>query len=99
MASTLKTTIEGPFRDACPYASDGTKSISDQEDEWYQHLRDVAHMTRYSKPCQNCGKKCQGEAKGKVPQPTADIKNPKSIIVFCDDKCRKDYMNKLGVSV
>jgi len=70
MASTLKTKIQGPFRDACPFASDGTKSIPEQEDEWYQHLRDVAHLTRYSKLCQNCGKKCQGEVKRKVPQPS-----------------------------
>lgn len=90
--------IEGPFRDACPFATDGTKPIPEQEDEWYQHLRDVEHETRYSKPCQNCSKKTEGTVKAKVPQPTPEVKNPRSIIVYCSDKCKKEYLKKLGVT-
>lgn len=89
---------EGIFR--CgphEFSTDSTKPIPEQQDEWYQHLRDEEHEVTYSKPCQNCGKKAAGKTTGKVPQPTADVKNPQSIIVFCDDKCRKDYLEKLGV--
>lgn len=75
-----------------------TASPSEQEDEWYQHLRDEEHEATYSKPCQNCGKKASGKAKVKVPQPTADVKNPRAPIVFCDDTCRTDYLKKLGVT-
>ena len=83
----------------CNYHPDGSKPLSEQENEWYQHQRDVEHEITYSKPCQNCGKKCSGTAKCKVPQPTPDVKNPRSPIVFCDDKCRKEYLDNLGVSV
>jgi len=81
------------------YHPDGSKPLGEQEDAWYQHQRDESHKgIHYSKPCQNCQKKCAGVAEGKVPQPTPDVKNPRSIIVFCNDKCRKEYLAKLGVT-
>ena len=79
------------------FSPDGSKPLGDQEDDWYQHLRDEEHTVRFSKPCQNCSKKVEGEITAKVPQPTPDVKNPRSPIVFCDDKCKKEYMEKLGV--
>jgi len=69
-----------------------------QEEEWYQHLRDVEHEYSYSKPCQNCSKKTAGKVKGKVPQPTPEVKNPRSIIVYCSNECKKEYLKKLGVT-
>lgn len=91
--------MDGPFRCAPhEFASDGSNEISEQEDEWYQHLRDEGHTYRVSKPCQNCQKNViSDKAKGKVPQPTPDVKNPRSIIVYCNDKCRDEYLEKLGV--
>ncbi len=80
------------------FESTAKKSPADQEDENYQHLRDEEHEVTYSKPCQNCTKKTSGKTKGKVPQPTPDVKNPKSIIVFCSAKCKKEYLAKLGVA-
>jgi len=82
----------------CKFDTDSTKPPGEQEDEWYQHLRDVEHEYTYSKPCQNCGKKAAGKAKGKVPQPTPEVKNPRSMIVYCNDKCKKEYLKKLGVT-
>lgn len=79
------------------FETDAKNNPSDQEDEWYQHLRDEEHEVTYSKPCQNCSKKTSGKTKAKVPQPTPDVKNPRSPIVFCSAKCKKEYLAKLGV--
>ena len=80
------------------YSPDGSKELAEQEDDYYQHLRDEEHTYRMTKPCQNCGKKSEHESTtAKVPQPTPDVKNPRSVIVFCDDDCKKEYMEKLGV--
>lgn len=81
------------------YSTDDSKIVEEQEEEWYQHLRDEEHTYSITKPCQNCGKKSHHDViTAKVPQPTAEIKNPRSIIVFCDndDKCKKEYLVKLG---
>jgi len=80
------------------YSTTASKPVPIQEDELYQHYRDVEHEWTYSKPCQNCTKKTAGKTKGKVPQPTPEVKNPRSIIVFCSAKCRTDYVKKLGVA-
>ena len=92
--------MDGPFRCAPhDFATEGSKDISEQEDEWYQHLRDEQHTYRVSKPCQNCQKKVSKEGvKGKVPQPTPDVKNPRSVIAYCNEKCKKEYLEKLGVT-
>ncbi len=81
------------------YSTDHSGSIEVQEDEWYQHLRDESHTYRMTKRCQNCNKKKFHESvTGKVPQPTTEVKNPRSIIVYCNDKCKKEYLSKLGVT-
>ena len=95
-----KEKLQGIFRcSKCQFDTDATNSPAEQEDEWYGHLRNNDHEYSYSKPCQNCGKKTTGKVKSKVPQPTADVKAPKSIIVFCDNdsKCRNEYLKNLGV--
>lgn len=81
------------------FSSDPKKPLPEQEEQIYQHYRDVEHEYRVSKPCQNCTKKVVGMRTGKVPQPTPDVKNPRSIIVFCDNnnKCQNEYLAKLGV--
>ena len=82
------------------YSTDATKSIPEQEDEWYQHLRDEEHEYKHTGKCENCGKRVHYESiTAKVPQPTPLRKNPRAIIVFCDnsDKCRNEYLKKLGV--
>jgi len=80
------------------FDNDITLPLPEQEEALYQHYRDESHKWRVSKPCQNCTKKVTGEdIEGKVPQPTPDVKNPRSIIVFCDDDCKKEYLTKLGV--
>ena len=80
------------------YSPDGSEPLGKQEDEWYQHLRDEEHEYSISKPCQNCAKKVHHDkVTAKVPQPTPDVKNPRSIIVFCDENCQTEYLKKLGV--
>lgn len=81
------------------FDTDAEKKLPEQEEQWYQHLRDEEHKTRYSKACENCGKQGTGEITAKVPQPTPDHKNPRSPIVFCDNdnKCKNEYLEKLGV--
>ena len=80
------------------YHPDGSKPLGEQEDAWYQHLRDEEHECTYSKPCQNCAKKCEGKTTAKVPQPTPDVKNPRSITVFCSKECKTEYLANLGVT-
>lgn len=83
------------------FSTDDSKPVDEQEDAWYQHLRDFEHTYSMTKKCENCGKKSHHNAvKAKVPQPTGEIKNPRSVIVFCDnnDKCRNEYLKKLGVN-
>jgi hypothetical protein len=91
---------QSPFRCSVhDYSPDGSKPLGEQEDEYYQHLRDEEHTYSVSKPCQNCSKNVTKSAvTGKVPQPTPDVKNPRSVIVFCNDDCQKEYLKKLGVS-
>lgn len=80
------------------YSTDSSTSISEQEDEWYQHLRDFEHTYRINTPCRNCQKKVHKDTiTAKVPQPTPDAKNPRAVIVFCDENCKKAYLKKLGV--
>ena len=80
------------------WSTDDSKTPAEQEDELYQHNRDFEHEIRYSKKCQNCGKKCTGTINAKVPQPTPEVPNPRSPIVFCNDKCRNEFLKGLGVS-
>jgi len=81
------------------FTTNGDDELPDQEEEWYQHLRDEEHTYRINKPCQNCGLKSEHESiTAKVPQPTPDVKNPRSVIVFCDnDTCKKEYLEKMGI--
>ncbi len=81
------------------WSTNDSKTVKEQENELYQHNRDFEHEHTYSKPCQNCGKKTSGKITAKVPQPTADMKNPRSPIVFCnnDNKCRDEYLKGMGV--
>ena len=81
------------------FKNDTNLSLKEQEEALYQHFRDVEHETNVSKPCQQCGKKVQKTVVAKVPQPTAEIKNPRSPIVFCDENCSKAYLSAMGVEV
>lgn len=86
------------------FSTDGTKSVADQEDEWYQHLRDEEHEYTFSQRCQNCRKRRSGKMKGKVPQPYVNPEGktifPKAMLIFCDnaDKCKNEYLKKIGVN-
>ena len=88
--------VDGPFSCAPhKFATDGTKDIADQEDDWYQHLRDEVHDYRLNGKCENCGKKVHYDSiKLKVP-----VKR-KAPFMFCDnaDKCRKEYLAKMGMT-
>ena len=95
--------VPGPFVcSPCEFATDGTKAIPKQEDDWYQHQRDVSHKgITITANCENCGKKgTHKNIEGKVPQPSDHNKNPKHIIVFCDnnDECRTAFLKNLGVT-
>lgn len=105
----VKEKVEPPhgiFRcGPCDWSSDLKKTPAEQEEQLYQHNRDVEHEgIRYSKRCQNCRKKLTGIVKGKVPQPYVNEEGkkvfPRSIIVFCknNDKCKKEYLKKIGVT-
>ena len=86
------------------YSTDGSKSASVQEDEWYQHLRDFEHEYTFSQRCPNCRKKRAGKMKGKVPQPYVNLEgvkvSPRCMVIFCDnnDQCKNQYKAKLGVT-
>ena len=60
-----------------------------EEDQWYNHLRDIGHEYKNGNfTCENCKNKCVVTVNKKVPR---DRKAP---VAFCSKKCEKEFLGE-----